>query len=151
MRHTESEAHSGSYNYRSVIGKLNYLEQATRSDISYITHQCARFTSDPKVEHAKSLICLGLYLKGTRDKGFTLKKTKGKDMEVFIDADFAGNWDSKESQDRDTSRFRHEYIVAYQGCPIILKSQLQTYIAFSSIESEYTGLSYDLLKFHSNH
>lgn len=29
-----------SFHYRSFIGKLNYLEKSTRSDISYITHQC---------------------------------------------------------------------------------------------------------------
>ena len=32
----------------------------------------------------------------------------------------------------------------YAGCPIIWKSQLQTEIAMSSTESEYTGLSYAL-------
>ena len=55
------------------------------------------------------------YLKVTRDKGFILKPTKGKDMEVFVDAYFAGNWDSNDSQDQDTARSRHGYIVAYQG------------------------------------
>ncbi len=34
-----------------MIGKLNYLEKGTRSDISYIVHQCARFTDDPKESH----------------------------------------------------------------------------------------------------
>ena len=37
-----------SFHYRSIIGKLNYLERGTRSDISYITHQCARFAESPK-------------------------------------------------------------------------------------------------------
>ena len=32
----------------------------------------------------------------------------------------------------------------YAGCPIVWKSQLQTEIALSSTESEYTGLSYAL-------
>ena len=32
----------------------------------------------------------------------------------------------------------------YGGCPILAKSQLQTEIALSSTESEYTGLSYAL-------
>ena len=39
---------------------------------------------------------------------------------------------------------RHGYIVSYAGCPITWKSQLQTEIAMSSSESEYTGLSYAL-------
>ena len=32
----------------------------------------------------------------------------------------------------------------YAGCPMVWKSQLRTEIAFTSTESEYTGLSYAL-------
>jgi hypothetical protein len=46
-RHSNSPEFDGSFNYRSVIGKLNYLEKATRSDLSFAVHQCARFVSDP--------------------------------------------------------------------------------------------------------
>ena len=54
-RHSDSQPFDNSFNYRSVIGKLNYLEKATRSDISYAVHQCARFVSDPKVEHGDAV------------------------------------------------------------------------------------------------
>ncbi len=47
-RHQESKGHDKSFNYRSVIGKLNYLEKSTRPDISYATHQCARFVEAPR-------------------------------------------------------------------------------------------------------
>jgi hypothetical protein len=88
---------------------------------------------------------LARYLKGTRDKGLILKPRKGKGLEVFVDADFSGNWDpSNPGKDRDTARSRHGYIVMYEGCPVIWKSQLQTEIALSSTESEYIGLSYAL-------
>ena len=143
-RHSESEAFDGSFDYRSVIGKCNYLEKSTRSDIAYITHQCARFSTDPKQEHGKALRWLGRYLKATRDKGTILKPNGDKDMEVFVDADFSGNWDGAESHNRDTARSRHGYIIMYAGCPVSWKSQLQTEIALSSTESEYTGLSYAL-------
>ena len=143
-RHTDSEAFDGSFNYRSVIGKLNYLEKGSRSDISYIVHQCARFTTDPKREHAQALRWLGRYLKAMRNRGTILKPAKDKDMEVYVDADFSGNWHAEESWDRDTARSRHGFIVMYAGCPILWKSQLQTEIALSSTESEYTGLSYAL-------
>ena len=46
--------------------------------------------------------------------------------------------------DRDTARSRHGYIISYMGAPIVWKSQLQTEIALSSTESEYTGMSYAL-------
>ena len=61
-----------------------------------------------------------------------------------MDADFAGNWDPSEYEDCDTARSRHGYYINYAGCPILWKSQLQTEVALSSTESEYTGLSYAL-------
>ena len=65
-------------------------------------------------------------------------------MEVYVDADFAGNWNPDEYEDCDTARSRHGYYITYGGCPIVWKSQLQGEVALSSTESEYTGLSYAL-------
>jgi len=144
-RHSDSESFDNSFNYRSVIGKLNYLEKATRSDIAYAVHQCARFVSDPKKEHGDAVRWLGRYLLGTRDKGTIMRPMTNKDLEVFVDASFCGDWDPKEAAtDRDTARSRHGYIIRYANCPLLWKSQLQTEVALSSTESEYTGLSYAL-------
>ena len=143
-RDPNGEPFDKSFHYRSVIGKLNYLEKGTRSDISYITHQCARFTESPKNSHAKALRWLARYLKGTKEKGLILNPNKSKGIEMFVDADFAGNWDKEDSTDPDTARSRHGYIVKFMGCPVVWKSQLQHEIALSSTESEYTGLSYAL-------
>ena len=95
-------------------------------------------------EHGETIRWLARYLKGTRDKGTILKPVKDRGLEVFVDADFAGNWDPNETDDRDTARSRHGYLIMYAGCPILWKSQLQTEVALSSTESEYTGLSYAL-------
>ena len=46
--------------------------------------------------------------------------------------------------ERDTDRSIHGYVIMYEGCPILHKYQLQTEIALSSTESEYTGLYYVL-------
>jgi Reverse transcriptase (RNA-dependent DNA polymerase) len=143
-RHTDSAAFDGSFDYRSIIGKLNYLERGTRADISYITHQCARFAADPKVEHGDAIKWLGRYLKGTRDKGLILTPDGQSGLEVYVDADFVGNWDPADTQNRDSARSRHGYIIKYNNCPILWKSQMATEIAMSSTESEYTGASYAL-------
>ena len=127
-----------------MIGKLNYLEKCTRSDIAYATHQCARFSINPKKEHGAAVRHIGRYLKGTRTKGTIFKPNK-KGLEVYVDADFAGNWDPSEAAtDRDTARSRHGYIITYAGYPILWKSQLMNEIYLSSTESEYCGLSYAL-------
>ena len=81
----------------------------------------------------------------TRDKGLIIQPKHGKGLEVYVDADFSGNWDpSAPHMDRDTARSRHGYIIMYEGCPLIWKSQLQTEVALSSTESEYIGISYAL-------
>ena len=142
--HKKDKPFDGSFHYRSVIGKLNYLEKSCRPDIAYIVHQCARFSTDPRKKHADAIRWLGKYLKGTAKEGVILRPEIGRGLEVYVDADFAGNWNKEESEDRDTARSRHGYVIMYQGCPILHKSQLQTEIALSSTESEYTGLSYAL-------
>ena len=143
-RHDDSEPFDNSFNYRSIIGKLNYLERGSRSDIAYIVHQCARFAVNPKKEHGDAIRWLGRYLKATRDKGTIIKPVKGEELVVYVDADFAGNYHKDDTNDRDSARSRHGYIILYEGCPVTWKSQLQTEITLSSTESEYTGLSYAL-------
>jgi len=67
---------------------------------------------------------------------------KGNSFNVYVDADFAGNWNKEDSSEESyTARSRHGYIIMYAGCPITWASQLQTEIALSSIESEFIGLS----------
>ena len=145
-RNDDGVDHDKSFHYRSVIGKLNYLEKATRPDISFATHQCARFAAAPKKSHSRAVRWLGCYLLHSRKKGMRFRADITHGLEVFFDASFAGNWDKKDAQtgDRETARSRHGYIILYYGCPLIWKSQLQTEIALSSTESEYTRLSYAL-------
>jgi hypothetical protein len=132
-RRSQSLAFDGSFNYRSVIGKLNYLEKATRSDILYAVHQCARFVSEPKREHGEAVRWLGRYLKGTKDKCTIMRPMSGRDLEVYMDTSFCGDWYREEgATDRDTARSRHGYVIQYAGCPLLWKSQLQTEIAMSS-------------------
>jgi hypothetical protein len=140
-RHLDSAPFDHSFDYRSVIGKLNYLEQSTRPDISYATHQCARFCSDPRWQHGKAVRWIGRYLLATRDKGIILKPTDDSFV-VYCDSDFSGNWNQEEAHsDADTARSRSGFIIMYRGCPICWLSKLQTDIALSTTEAEYTCLS----------
>jgi len=77
-RYKQSNEHDKSFNYRQIVGKLNYLEKSTRPDISYATHQCARFVEDPKVEHSKAIRQIVRNFLGTDNKG-VLPQTREKD------------------------------------------------------------------------
>jgi Reverse transcriptase (RNA-dependent DNA polymerase) len=48
QRHLDKPPHDESWHYRSVIGKLYYLEKCSRPDIAYAVHQCARFAHNPR-------------------------------------------------------------------------------------------------------
>jgi hypothetical protein len=96
------------------------------------------------MNHAKAIRWIARYLKGTRKKGFLMQPDAEKGLEVYVDADFSGNWSKQNSLNQDSARSRHGYIIKYMNCPITWISQLQHEIAVSSTESKYTGLSYVL-------
>jgi histone deacetylase 1/2 len=144
-QHPKSPPFDRSFHYTSVIGKMNYLTRGSRPDIAYAVHQCARFAADPRKEHGDAMRWLTKYLIGTRDKGMILHPDVSRSLEVHVDADFAGNWDPEIAfEDRNTARSRHGFFITYAGVLLHHKSQLQTEIALSSTESEFTGLSYAL-------
>jgi hypothetical protein len=141
-RHLEADPFDQHFHYRSVIGKLNYLEKSTRPDLAYAAHQCARFSQDPRVPHGKAVKWIGRYLKATRDKGIILRPDVTRGFEVYADADFAGNFIKSEAPtDPDTARSRTGFVVFYAGCPIYWQSKLQTEVALSTTEAEIISLS----------
>ena len=143
-RHPTSLSYDGLFDYRFVIRKLNYLEKSSRPVIAYTMHQCARFTVDPKQEHTQAISWLGRYLKFTSDKGIILNPKEERQIEVPVDADFVGNWNKEKTDDMDTSRYQHGYVIKFEGCPVTWKSQLKTEVCLATTECEYTGLSYTL-------
>jgi hypothetical protein len=133
------------WSYRSIVGKLNFLEKSTRPDLAYAVHQCARFSHDPKESHAQAIKQIGRYLMANRDKGIILTPNPSMGLEDWVDADFCGNWDRKYAmEDPTTARSRSGYAIRYCGCPILWRSKLQTEVALSTTEAEYVALSQSL-------
>jgi histone deacetylase 1/2 len=119
------DAHDEKWSYRSVIGKLNFLEKSSRLDIAYAVHNCARFASDPKGPHSKAVKRIGRYLLGTRDKGIIMRPDLSRSIEVHADADFCGLFDPDTAIfDPTTEKLRTGYFITYMGCPFIWASKL---------------------------
>jgi hypothetical protein len=73
---------------------------------------------------------------------YIIKPDPTKSVVIYVDADFAGNWDPElAGQDPDTARSRHRSVVFLAGVPLLWKSSLQQEHALSSTESELIGLS----------
>ena len=134
----------GLYNYASVVGMLSYLGGHSRIDISLAVSQVARFVHNPKRSHEEALEQIGRYLKGTIDQGLVLHPDKlGEQfkLDVYVDASFACGWGTELDTNPDSVKSRTGYIIEIMGCSVLWKSQLQTSIATSTMESEYTALS----------
>jgi hypothetical protein len=102
------------FNYRSAVGKLNYLAQTTRPDIMYATHQIAKYSSDPKEPHGDAILYLVRYLKKTRDLGICFKPNPEKGFECCCDDDFSGNWNKQFANvDPSTSKSQSGWIMFY--------------------------------------
>jgi Reverse transcriptase (RNA-dependent DNA polymerase) len=132
------------WHYRSIIGKLNFLEKSTRPDIAYAVHQCARFSNDPKMSHENAVKRIVKYLVGTKNDGIYIRPN-GHSFDCWVDADFVGNWDRVNADvDPSTAKSRTGYLISYGGCPISWASKLQTDVALSTTEAEYTAMSTSL-------
>lgn len=142
VKDDNGEPPNGSYSYASVIGMLQYLQGHSRPDITYAVSQCARFVHSPKRSHEVALERIGLYLKGTLDEGLILKPTGELDIDVYVDADFAGLWPYEDKQDPSCVKSRTGFVICISGCPIVWVSKLQNEIALSTMEAEYNALSY---------
>ena len=130
------------FHYRSVIGKLNFLEKSTHPDLAYSVHQCARFSSNPKQSHVEAVKKIGRYLVSTRDKGILMRPQVDHSFDCWVDANFAGDWNQPTTlSDPMTAKSRSGWVIKYADCPITWSSKLQTLTALSTTEAEYVALS----------
>jgi hypothetical protein len=90
--YTNEPDFDGHFDYRKVIGKLNYLKKCTRLDITCAVHQAARFVATPKKPHADAIKWISRYLKVTADKGMVYRPDTDIGFEVYVDATFSGDW-----------------------------------------------------------
>ena len=65
-----------------------------------------------------------------------------KSFEVWVDADFAGNYNKVTAgSDPSTAKSRLGFVITYAECPVQQSSKLQTQVAVSTCEAEYISLS----------
>jgi histone deacetylase 1/2 len=129
------------WSYASVVGMLMYLASNSRPDIAFAVHQCARFTHNPRASHEKAIKRIVRYLKGTRDRGLVIKPNKTLALDCHVDADFAGLFPSEDKLDPVCAKSRTGYVITLGNTPVLWVSKLQSKIALSTTESEYTALS----------
>ena len=143
----EGEPMEEAWSYRAICGMLLYLSTNTRPDIAFAVSQVCRFSSRPTKKHATAVKTIVRYLKGTMNKGTTYFPSKWLELDLYVDADFCGLFNQEEDRNPDSARSRTGYIVFLNQCPVLWKSVLQDHISQSTLEAEYSALSYALRTF----
>ena len=111
-----------------MIGSLLYLT-ASRPDILFSVHLCARFQSDPRETHLTIVKRILRYLKGTTNLGLMYKKTSEYKLSGYCDADYAGDRTERKSTSGNC-QFLGSNLVSWA-------SKRQSTIALSTAEAEY--------------
>ena len=129
------------WNYRAVVGCLNYLQAMTPPDLMYSIHKCARFCNNPKLLHEQGLKCICHYLYLTRSQGFIFQPKLMDGFKCYVDADWAGNWLKTRPNDKTGALSHTGYLITYANCPIMWGSKMQSLVALSTMEAELIALS----------
>jgi hypothetical protein len=130
------------WSYPSIVGMLLYLSTNTRPDIAFAVSQVARFNHSPKQSHATAIKMIVRYLHRTAERGTIVRPTGTLQIDCYVDADFAGLYRQEPDANPTSVKSRTGYIIKLGGCPLIWRSMLQTEISLSTLESEYSALSY---------
>jgi hypothetical protein len=117
------------HRYLELIGSLQFLSCTTRPDISQAVGVLSRFRGQPTTAHWNGAIRVLKYLINTKDMGIVYGNGATKGLECYVDADFAGDLDSRKS----TTGF----VFLLNGSAISWGSKKQTSVATSTVEAEY--------------
>jgi hypothetical protein len=137
----DGEPMNETWSYPSIVGMLLYLSTNTRIDIAMAVSQVARFNPSPKKSHATAVKTIVRYLHRTADKGTIITPSGDLSLDCYVDADFAGLYGRDPDREPSSAKSRTGYLITLGNAPVIWKSQLQTEISLSTLESEYSALS----------
>ena len=60
-----NQAIKNDFNYRSVIGSLNFLTNLTHPEAQFVVHKCVQFRADPTLPHNQAVKRVLKHLKVT--------------------------------------------------------------------------------------
>ena len=117
-----------------MLGSLMYSAIGTRPDISFAVNTLAQHASAPGEAHLRALKRIFHYLIGTKNYKLIFNgRTKDRTLIGFVDADWAG--------DANSRRSISGYVFFLNGTPVSWAAKKQPSISLSSTESEYMASS----------
>ncbi|KAI7955447.1 hypothetical protein MJO29_006846 [Puccinia striiformis f. sp. tritici] len=123
------------FNYRRVVGLLQYVVQCTRPDLAFAVSFLSQFLENPKICHYQAAQHALRYLSHTKEKVLILGQNDlnrgSHELVGYLDSDWNGSkaWNSYAGS-----------VIYYNGT-IGWRSHKQDVVALSSAEGEYVALT----------
>jgi len=83
--------------YREVVGSLLYLNQITKTDITFSVNLVCRYAEEQEEHHWTPVKQLLKYFKGLINYGFLFSSSEKLRLKRYIDADYVGDMNTKKS------------------------------------------------------
>jgi hypothetical protein len=119
--------------FRSLTGKIMYVEQKIMPMIANAARKLAQHMSHPGEEHWKALECLVGYLGTTKGKGLIYRRPKELQLVSWADLNYATNEDTRRSVSGIINTLGGGTITNWT-------SKTQATVTLSSMEAEYLSL-----------
>ena len=110
-----------------------YATVCTRPDLAQSVGVVSKFLQNPGRQHWDAVKWILRYLRGTTGHGIMFGKHEDTSVVGYVDADYAGDMDSR----RSTTG----YVFTLCGGPICWRSTVQSLVALSTTESEYMAVA----------
>jgi hypothetical protein len=131
---TTEQIAAQNFDYRGLIGSLQYLVRGTRPDIANAVRELSKFLSCYNRTHWEAARRVLKYLKGTSTYGLRLDgNSKEVTYEVYTDASFACQTKERKSVTG--------YVVSMAGSSVSWCSSKQASVSLSTAEAELIALS----------
>nr|GEY51307.1 putative RNA-directed DNA polymerase [Tanacetum cinerariifolium] len=118
--------------YQRMVRKLIYLSH-TRPNIAYDVGVVCQYMHQPQVDHMHAVLRIVRYLMGTISHGVLFKTNGHLNIQIFTDADWAG--------DKGNRRSTSGYFSLVGGNLVTWKSKKQKVVSLSSAEAEFRGIA----------
>jgi hypothetical protein len=111
-----------------MVGCLKWI-MTTRYDIKYAVGNYSRYVVAPQEAHLSVVKNMLRYLRGTLDYGVVFLRDNDTSLEIFANAKYGRDWNTRQSMER----------IMYEigSVPVVASSKLQPTISCSTTEVEY--------------
>uniref|UniRef100_A0A0K0FQ44 Retrovirus-related Pol polyprotein from transposon TNT 1-94 n=1 Tax=Strongyloides venezuelensis TaxID=75913 RepID=A0A0K0FQ44_STRVS len=113
--------------FRKIVGKLSYISNLSRPDITFSVNYLQRVLEKPRKCHLSIALNIISYLMKFPDLSIHFKKSKHHPLEVYCDASYASSKDAHSTTG---------IIIMVYGAPVYWATKKQSTISLSSSEAE---------------